>query len=455
MDDVLIICQEAGFRLNVNLNALEHELGTSTATFGDLLRHLTASSPTLRALNRTNELVFHYANQDRRPVPVRIGDSVRAYASYQTFFLQPMGRRALTSIPGYPPQHPPHTHASYGNSNLAWLFGVAGVLLIIGLMIWGSMARSSSFGTSSTVATNYSSPTSSSDRNNPAIFKTSDAIFSISWSPDGNYLATGGDREPVEVWEASTGKKVLTYSGHGSDAIVNSVAWSPDGKYIASGADDDTVQVWNARTGKTSVTYNCVSTVHTLTWSPDGNYLACSGNNVQIFNAATGQQVLILGNFSAVNVLAWSPDGRTIAVAVYSSGEVQFWDANTGQQESTYKADADIKALAWSPDGKYIAAGKDNNAVQIWNTSTGETVVTYTAHTDMVKAVGWSPDGKYLASGATDATLQVRNAQTGKQVVAYTGLANAVFSLAWSPDGKYLAAGLYDGTIEIWNMHLG
>jgi WD40 repeat protein len=67
-------------------------------------------------------------------------------------------------------------------------------------------------------------------------------VFSVAWSPDGKRIASGSGDHTVKVWDASTGKIVLTYSDH-SDR-VNTVAWSPDGKYIASGSFDNTVKVW-------------------------------------------------------------------------------------------------------------------------------------------------------------------------------------------------------------------
>jgi len=48
----------------------------------------------------------------------------------------------------------------------------------------------------------------------------------------------------VQVWDAISGKPLLTYKGHNGG--VNSVVWSPDGKRLASAGADGTVQVWSA-----------------------------------------------------------------------------------------------------------------------------------------------------------------------------------------------------------------
>jgi WD40 repeat protein len=70
---------------------------------------------------------------------------------------------------------------------------------------------------------------------------------SISWSPNGKYIALGtlGD-EHVQVCDTSTWSLQLTYEGHSGNGNVVSTSWSPDSKYIASGSDDKTVQVWRA-----------------------------------------------------------------------------------------------------------------------------------------------------------------------------------------------------------------
>ena len=78
------------------------------------------------------------------------------------------------------------------------------------------------------------------------------SLISVSWSPDGKYIAIGGSYDDnngnshaiAQVLEAKSGRQLLAFDGH-TDAVF-SVAWSPDGKYIASGSYDETVQVWEA-----------------------------------------------------------------------------------------------------------------------------------------------------------------------------------------------------------------
>ncbi len=67
-------------------------------------------------------------------------------------------------------------------------------------------------------------------------------VYAVAWSSDGQRIASGGNDDTVQVWDATDGGNVYTYQGHSN--IVRSVAWSPDGQRIASGSYDKTVQVW-------------------------------------------------------------------------------------------------------------------------------------------------------------------------------------------------------------------
>ena len=70
-------------------------------------------------------------------------------------------------------------------------------------------------------------------------------ITSLSFSPDGNLLASASNDKTVQLWEPLTGKHIFTYRRHSGWAT--SVAWSPDGTLIASASNDKTVHIWQAR----------------------------------------------------------------------------------------------------------------------------------------------------------------------------------------------------------------
>ncbi len=109
-------------------------------------------------------------------------------------------------------------------------------------------------------------------------------VYSVSWSPDGRYIASGGYDTTVQVWEVATGKSVSTCTGHNKG--VHSVSWSPDGNYIASGGYDKTVHVREVAEDIGSSHYTGHKEgVRSVSWSPDGRYIASGSEDhtVQIW----------------------------------------------------------------------------------------------------------------------------------------------------------------------------
>ncbi|MBO5963509.1 MAG: PD40 domain-containing protein, partial [Bacteroidales bacterium] len=67
-------------------------------------------------------------------------------------------------------------------------------------------------------------------------------VYSVNWSPDGRYLASGSKDKNVIIWDAKSGEELQTLKGHYKR--VNSVRWSPDGRYLASGSKDGIIKIW-------------------------------------------------------------------------------------------------------------------------------------------------------------------------------------------------------------------
>ena len=78
-------------------------------------------------------------------------------------------------------------------------------------------------------------------------------VESLSFSPDGKILASGGGSlDPkIRIWDLQKGEKIRTLKGHKTRVLA--VAIAPDGETLASGSDDSLLNIWNFKTGNSII----------------------------------------------------------------------------------------------------------------------------------------------------------------------------------------------------------
>ncbi|MFN9859703.1 MAG: WD40 repeat domain-containing protein, partial [Pseudanabaena sp.] len=104
----------------------------------------------------------------------------------------------------------------------------------------------------------------------------SDRILSVTFSPNGQILASGSADRTIKLWHPQTGKLIKTLQGHRS--WIWEIAISPDNKFLASGSYDHTVKVWDLESGECSQTLQGhPSSVLSVRFSHDGKTLFSSG----------------------------------------------------------------------------------------------------------------------------------------------------------------------------------
>ncbi len=281
-------------------------------------------------------------------------------------------------------------------------------------------------------------------------------VTNLTFSPDGQRLATTSWDRTAKIWDARTGREILTLRGHIS--TVSGVAFSPDGQRLATVGGDRTVRLWEARTGRELLTLRGHSAgVGSVAFSPDGQRLASgsgSGNDqtARVWNAQTGQELLALRwqtTRGGVTGIAFSPDGKRLATSGFD-GTTHVWDTGNGQELLVLRGhDREVNGVAFCPDGRRLATGSFDGTARVWDARTGQELVKLVGHNTNVRSVTFSPDGGRVATAGHDETTRIWDARGGQELLTLRGPANRT---AFSPDGQRLATAGDDWTVKVWDV---
>jgi serine/threonine protein kinase len=152
-------------------------------------------------------------------------------------------------------------------------------------------------------------------------------VSSVSFSPDGKFLASGSGDRTVKVWEVGSWREVATLRGHWG--YVYSVSFSSDGKFLASGSWDKTVKVWEVGSWREVATLRGhQGWVFSVSFSPDGKFLASGSGDktVKVWEVGRWREVATLrGHQGRVYSVSFSPDGNFLASGS-SDKTVKVWE---------------------------------------------------------------------------------------------------------------------------------
>ncbi|XP_058221156.1 WD40 repeat-containing protein HOS15 [Rhododendron vialii] len=113
-------------------------------------------------------------------------------------------------------------------------------------------------------------------------------IYTIRWSPTGPgthnpnqqlVLASASFDSTIKLWDVELGRVLHSLKGHRDS--VYSVAFSPNGEYLASGSLDRCLHIWSVKQGKLVKTYTGTGGIFEVCWNKEGDKVAaCFSNEV-------------------------------------------------------------------------------------------------------------------------------------------------------------------------------
>ncbi len=284
------------------------------------------------------------------------------------------------------------------------------------------------------------------------VFSYNKPFYQVSFSRDGKYLAAaGGMNENLTIFDV--GNWGVIYENYTDQKGTVSVSWSPNGRYLASGGEDGTVKIidvktWNQTANFTvSEGHNTVNTV--LSWSPNGRYIAASSvdpvrkneANITIRSTETWNCIKTLridtGEFAdtVIYTIAWSPNSSMLGagmgtVTVHNPYNyyplVYTWNTKNWSVKAhaviDYQNNRFVSSLSYNNDSRELAVGisgvqysfsaaaYQTAEVVILNAETLsilERVTDYPTRvtTTVTFTVAFSPDGSKLATAGPELAI--------------------------------------------------
>lgn len=305
-------------------------------------------------------------------------------------------------------------------------------------------------------------------------------ISSIAINPSGEWLAFGAKKlGQLLVWEWQSESYVLKQQGHYFD--MNTVSYSPDGQYIATGGDDGKVKVWNAASGFCFVTFSEHSAaISGVEFAKQGQILfsASLDGTVRAFDLVRYRNFRTFTSPSPVQFSSFAadPSGEVVVAGSIDSFEIFMWSVQTGKLLDILSGhEGPVSGLSFSPTGNLLASGSWDKSVRIWNVYGRSRAVEPFQFGAEVLALAFRPDGKELAITTLDGQVTLYDVDQGRQKGVIEGRKDvsggrkaddrmsatnnssgkSYSSLAYTADGRCIIAGGNSKYVVIYDARDG
>jgi len=274
----------------------------------------------------------------------------------------------------------------------------------------------------------------------------------MSFSPNGRYLATGGDNGAIKIWETVTWREVaILMQGKGIHTF--SLSFSPDNQLLAA-ACGEFVIIWDTSDWFEAARIHHVS--RHLNFSSDSRLLATAGldNTARVWEIATRKEMARIAHDDQVTNVAFDPGGQRLVTASRDSTAC-IWETSGHRHVQCLPHYNYVHSVEFSPNGEFLATASANippdkramaNGVRVWRVA-GWQELELTFGGD-AGALSFSADNKYLAVASSDGHMRVLEVSTGREVFSSTHTGHVAFD----PAGRYLAVGDTDGSIHLWRV---
>jgi WD40 repeat protein len=266
----------------------------------------------------------------------------------------------------------------------------------------------------------------------------------------------------VEFWVNTYDPVVNFFSSmSGGLRLPHSLSFSPDGETLASGSNGGTIIIWDIATGERKQTFTTPSGVWLVAFSRDGRTLLSKSElksedgSYRYWDVKGGAE--LKGNFPPLSdfQLPWqSPDGRRKVVHSEADTAIRVLDSADKSARILKGNGAGVRRAIFSPRGDILASGGWDRVVRVWDLAGDGRPRVLGRHDSFVSSLAFSADGRWLASGSGDSTVALWDVAGGKKLRVFRGYTNETKPHAFGANSNFLIT-KSGGSLHIWDLKKG
>jgi len=227
------------------------------------------------------------------------------------------------------------------------------------------------------------------------------SVFSMSISPDGNFVASaGGDNNEIFIWETISGRILKKFYGKG--ATIWNVGFSPDGKFIGWGKMR--LDKWLYKGNLTNLGY--LEKRFQIT-SKDENFSFSQGEILNRNNE-------YIRGICSVGDLRIKTENNDVDDNLYIIKKNKIIHSI----KRNFNKGLTHNCITLTHSGKFLISGGTGGHLVSYDCSTGKKVNEFIGHTGTIWSLAVSPDDKMLVSGGTDQIIRLWEIKTGRLLIS-------------------------------------
>ncbi len=239
-------------------------------------------------------------------------------------------------------------------------------------------------------------------RNN--LFGHSKNIKCLTFSPQGNLIASGSDDKTIRIWNSQTGETIKVFKGH--QHWVVSLLFFNDGKNLLSVSWDQTAKIWDIETGNIVHSWGVPLPLiegpslevveeknSDTTFSQNDNLEKNKEASLEVFldeekenteekesislekeidsfsseYGGTEGSFISIGDFKKIMTCDLAAKKQHLLAFTSGGKEVIIWNKNSQKEETRFSCDQLITALCFSEDGNFLFVGDIDNQIKVWD----------------------------------------------------------------------------------------